>query len=429
MPDRVLILSASSGNGHVRAADALEQAFLLEGGAKEVRNVDALQHTSLILRSLYNRSYIHMCNRAPQVLGWLYQAADKPFKEERRRLMFDRMNTRRLIHMIRKYNPDVVISTHFLPAEIVSWMSCKGRLKALKAIVVTDLDAHSVWLCRHYDHYFTALEETKLHLESLGIDKSRISVTGIPIDPVFAKSKDKRQLRLKFGLQPDVPTIILSSGGYGVGRTEQIIESLRNMKNPVQLIAMCGRNERLKEKLDHLAGIYARESNFIMKAVSFTHDVDEYMAASDMVLGKPGGLTTAEALARGLVFVIVNPIPGQEERNSDHLLEEGAAIRCNNLPTLAYKIDSLLDEPGRLEKMRENALRLGKPNAAVEIVRQIADMKPSHDAFTSFPEHSCESPVLKVLRKTAKTLGSKTISSRQLRFRAVKSWRKAFRQH
>ena len=139
--------------------------------------------------------------------------------------------------------------------------------------------------------------------------------------------------------------ILISAGGFGVGKIETLITPLLRMHHPAQIVAICGHNEELKARLEHLAAGLAPRSRVALKIVGYTTEMDEYMAAADLVVGKPGGLTTSEALARGLVFVIVSPIPGQEERNSDHLLEEGAAIRCNNLPVLAYKIDRLLDDP------------------------------------------------------------------------------------
>jgi processive 1,2-diacylglycerol beta-glucosyltransferase len=232
-----------------------------------------------------------------------------------------------------------------------------------------------MWLCHHYDHYFVAMDETREHLEQLGIPAAKISVTGIPVDPVFAEPKDKRQVRLKFGLDPDKTTILLSAGGFGVGPVEHMISSLTELRHPAQVIAICGRNEELKNRLADQANNRSEPSQVTIQVVGYTTEIDEYMAASDILLGKPGGLTSSEALARGLVFVIVNPIPGQEERNSDHLLEEGVAIRCNNLPVLAYKIDQLLDDPQRYTSMQAHVRRLAKPQAALDIVERLTSIR------------------------------------------------------
>ena len=369
---KVLILSASAGAGHVRAAEAVERAFLEMNAASEVRNVDTLQYTNKVFRHLHSKAYIEMVNKMPEVLGWLYDHLDKPWKNERRRLALDKLNTRPFVKLLKEYDPEITVCTHFLPAEIISWLKAKERINSRQAIVVTDFDVHAMWLCRHYEHYFVALDETRLHLEKLGVPASKITVSGIPIDPVFAEPKDKREMRAKYGLREGVTTILVSAGGFGVGPVENILRSLAaDLRAPAQAVALCGRNEKLKERIDRLAAGLSPESSFSVKSVAHTTAVDEYMAASDILLGKPGGLTTSEALARGLLFVIVNPIPGQEERNSDHLLEEGVAIRCNNLPVLADKIDRLLADPARMSAMRENSRRLAHPNAAREIVAKL----------------------------------------------------------
>lgn len=369
---RVLVLSASAGAGHVRAAEAVVRAFALSGAAREVRHVDTLAYTNKLFRHLYSKTYVEMVNKMPEVLGWLYDQLDKPWQHERRRLALDKLNTRPFVKLLGEYRPDLIVCTHFLPAEIISWLKAKGRADFPQAIVVTDFDVHAMWLCRHSEHYFVALEETRVHLERLGIPAARISVTGIPIDPVFAEPKDKQEMRAKHGLAADRTTILLSAGGVGVGPVEHMVEALAEMEHAAQVVALCGRNEELRGRVERLAGRVTPGRRITVKAVGHTTAMDEYMSAADILLGKPGGLTTAEALAKGLAFVVVNPIPGQEERNSDHLLEEGVAIRCNNLPALAYKIDRLLSDPARFDAMRAAARRMARPDAARDIVNKLS---------------------------------------------------------
>jgi processive 1,2-diacylglycerol beta-glucosyltransferase len=374
MFNKVLVLSASAGAGHIRAAQAVERAFIKTGAAREVRHIDTLEYTNKIFRRLYSKAYLEMVNKMPDVLGWLYDHLDKPWKNERRRLAFDKLNTRPFVKMLKKHRPDIVVCTHFLPAEIISWLKAKERITSRQAIVVTDFDVHAMWLCHHYEQYFVALDETREHMERLGIPADKLTVTGIPIDPVFAEAKDRQEMRRKHGLRPDRWTILVSAGGFGVGPIEHLMESLLQLKHPAQVVVICGRNEELKERIERLTASSRGASQVAVTALGYTTEMDEYMAAADIVLGKPGGLTTSEALAKGLVFVIVNPIPGQEERNSNHLLEEGVAIRCNNLPVLAYKIDRLLDDPSRFASMQANSLRLARPRAAQEIIAKLLSL-------------------------------------------------------
>jgi len=370
---KVLLLSASAGAGHIRAAEAVEKAFNQAPGAesREVRHIDVLNYTNKLFRHLYSKAYIDLVNKMPEVPGWFYDKLDKPWKNERRRLALDKLNTRPFVKLLREYQPDLIVCTHFLPAEIVSWLKAKERLASRQVIIVTDFDVHAMWLVHHYERYFVALDEARAYLLALGIPAEKITVSGIPIDPVFAVKKDKQEMRAKHGLAPDRTTILLSAGGFGVGSVDALVHSLLPLQHRAQVVAICGRNEELKQRLTKLAARAKSDANVLLKPFGYTKEMDELMTASDLVLGKPGGLTTSEALAKGLVFVIVNPIPGQEERNSDHLLEGAVAIRCNNLPTLSYKLDRLLSDPDRVKAMQRNSQRMGHPNAAKEIVERL----------------------------------------------------------
>ena len=375
MLNRVLLLSASAGAGHLRAAQAIEKAFAEigeeTGARREVLHLDILNYTNKVFRHLYSKAYIDLVNKMPEVPGWFYDKLDKPWKNERRRLALDKLNTRPLVKLLRQHQPDLIVCTHFLPAEIVSWLKAKERLASRQVIVVTDFDVHAMWLVHHYERYFVALDEARVYLEALGIPPEKITVSGIPIDPVFGRPKDKQEMRAKHGLAPDRTTILLSAGGFGVGSVDALIAALMPLQHRAQIVAICGRNEELRERLAKQAARLDKNANVLVKPFGYTKEMDELMAASDVVLGKPGGLTTCEALAKGLVFAIVNPIPGQEERNSDHLLEAGAGIRCNNLPTVAYKLDRLLADPVRFATMQQNSRQMGRPNAAKEIVQQL----------------------------------------------------------
>ena len=371
MLKKVLILSAAVGAGHLRAAEALEKTFKLLNAAEEVKNFDVLDYTNPLFRRLYGKAYLDMVNTMPEVLGWMYDSLDKPWENERRRLMLDRLNTQQLVKLLKNEAPDMVVCTHFLPAEIISWLKAKGKVDFPQTIVVTDFDAHAMWLCHNYEQYFVALEETKVHLAKIGIPAEKITVTGIPIDPVFAEPKDKAAMREKFGLDKERLTIIVSAGGFGVGNVEHLLEALSDLETSAQIIAICGRNEELKTKLERLAEEKLNNERVTFLPIGFTREMDEYMSAADLIVGKPGGLTTSEALAKGLIFVVVNPIPGQEERNSDHLLEKGCAIKCNTLPVLAYKVDELVKDKARFTAMKENVRRFARPDAARAIIEKI----------------------------------------------------------
>jgi processive 1,2-diacylglycerol beta-glucosyltransferase len=366
---RVLILSASAGTGHMRAAEALEKVFRQQSGVGEVRNIDALRFTNRLFRDFYSKLYIQLVQKAPTILGIVYNSTDEPWKTDRMRLMLDRLNTGPLERFIAKFKPDITVCTHFLPSEIISYLISKGKLKAHLSIVVTDLDVHAMWLCRTFDRYFVALEESKVHLQVLGLPGSHITVSGIPIDPAFAQTENRDEMRRQAGFDPARPLFLISGGALGVSPAAGALEGLSRLRHPAQAIVICGRNTEMQAGMEKQArAIEAANPHLTFKILGYTNEMHRWMQLSDLFIGKPGGLTTAECLACGLPMIIVAPIPGQEDRNSDHLLEKGIALKCNEFTTLAYKIDALLDHPERLQAMREKACYYGRPNAAQAIV-------------------------------------------------------------
>jgi len=303
-------------------------------------------------------------------MGLLYDRTDRPWRNPRQRLALDRLNTQPMIRMLKRVQPDLCIATHFLPAEILAWLIAKRKLRARNAIVVTDYDVHALWLCRTVDRYYVALPESQEYLARIGVPRDSIRVTGIPVDPAFAQPADRAAVRAKLGLSATARVLLVAAGGYGIGPVEQLVKDLLELRRQVQIVSIAGKAEKLQRRMEQLARPAGKleSGDTRLVAVGFTREMDQYMAAADLLVGKAGGLTTSEALARGLPMALVDPIPGQEERNADHLLEAGAAIRCNNLPAAAWKIAGLLDDPEKLRSMREAAGKMARPNAAGAIV-------------------------------------------------------------
>jgi len=368
MKPRVLLLSATSGAGHVRAAQALEKALLARGDC-EVEHIDALQHVSRLFQRAYDKAYISMVRRAPELMGVLYERTDQPWLHQRRRLALDRLNTGPMIRLLKRVQPDLCVATHFLPAEIIAWLIAKRKLRARNAIVVTDYDVHAMWLCRTVDRYYVAIEEAAEYLARIGVPREKLRVTGIPIDPLFAVPMNRSDARKQLGLDPNATVILISAGGYGIGPVEQLVKDLLALQRPWEIVAVAGKSEKTRKHLEELAKQAGKLSTGAPRLcpVGFTTEMDKYMAAADLMVGKAGGLTTSEALARGLPMALIEPIPGQEGRNADHLLEAGAAIRCNNLPAASWKIAALLDDSAKFARMREAAKNLGRPSAAAAI--------------------------------------------------------------
>ena len=376
---RVLILSASASAGHVRAAEALMKDFQTHPGVAnggEVQHWDILKYTNAVFRTIYSKVYLDLIGRAPWLLGMVYKGTDTPWKGGIAQA-FEKFNAGPFIKAFQEFKPDLVVCTHFTAPNIISWLNTKKRgalgdgLKVHPAIVVTDLDLHAMWLTRSYSRYFVAMEETKVYLQRMGIPEEQVTVSGIPVDPVFRVAREKGATRKALGLDPDRFTLLISAGGFGVGPVEILLTELLTMRLPAQVVAIAGKSEELKAKLEKIAKKAPADAAVKIHPIGFTKQMDEYMAAADLLISKPGGLTTSEAMARGLPMCVVNPIPGQEERTSDHLLEAGVAIKCNNPPTLGWKVEELIRNPDRLERMRERARLFGKPHASETIVRTL----------------------------------------------------------
>jgi processive 1,2-diacylglycerol beta-glucosyltransferase len=239
-----------------------------------------------------------------------------------------------------------------------------------------------MWLCRTFHRYFVAIEESKIHLQVLGLPGDNITVSGIPIDPVFAeKPEDRATLRAQAGFDIHRPLFLVSGGALGVSPAAGVLEALSRLRRPAQAIIVCGKSAELQADLEKQAKeIEANVPGLTIRVIGYTNEMHKWMQMSDLFIGKPGGLTTAECLACGLPMVIVSPIPGQEERNSDQLLEKGIAIKCNEFTTLAYKIDALLDDPARLASMREKANFYGRPHAAETIVDTLLNQSAEEPA-------------------------------------------------
>ena len=182
---------------------------------------------------------------------------------------------------------------------IISALKDEGKVKVVNAVVVTDFDVHAMWLSRHVEQYFVALEETKVHLKALGVPDPLITTTGIPIDPVFAEPKDKRAMRRKHGLEPDRFTILVSAGGFGVGPVGHMMQALARLASPARVVAVCGRNEALKAELTEAIREFAGAVGGFVYLLGFTTEMDELMSAADLFVGKPGGLTTSEVAGQG----------------------------------------------------------------------------------------------------------------------------------
>ena len=373
MSRRILVLSASVGAGHLRAAQAVELAIKEIAPDATVQNLDVLEFTNATFRRVYAQLYLDLVNRAPHVLGYFYDLLDREpsprNKSDRLRYAVEKLNVRKFLRFLREASWDVIVNTHFLPAEMIAGLRRKAEINTPQLTVTTDFETHRLWVNQPCDHYFTATEEGAVNLAHRGVPSRDITVTGIPIHPAFSRPGERSECRAKHGLTGDRPVVLQLAGGFGVGPVEELFDAVLAVELPLELVVVTGRNEVLQQRLQQRTPPCRHR----VHVIGFTTEMHELMTAADLVMTKPGGLTTSEALACGVAMVVVNPIPGQESRNSDFLLENAAAIKITNVASLSYKLTKLLRDPERIAELRHNARKLGKPNAAFRIARAAVD--------------------------------------------------------
>lgn len=367
---KIAMLSVSAGAGHVRAAQALAAAAERLGQEVEAVHIDVMELVPRLFRKLYADSYLKLLDLSPTLWGALYRHTDVPRPTSvgsKLRQAIERLNTRKLISRLEELAPDAVICTHFLPAQLLSRLIRKQQWSAPVWVQVTDYDVHGMWIHDHCAGYFAADPEIGWRMQDRGIPAARIHCTGIPIHPVFAEKRARVECARELGLDPAKPTLLMMSGGFGVGAIDELAERLLRIPGNLQIIALAGRNASLLAKLQKVAAQHPGR----LFPQGFTRTIERVMACADVAITKPGGLTSSECLATGLPMIVISPIPGQEERNADFLLEHGAAMKACDAAALDFRVRQLLAEPQRLAAMRAAAQAIGKPHAARDVLRVV----------------------------------------------------------
>ncbi|MEP6723029.1 MAG: glycosyltransferase [Variovorax sp.] len=371
---QLLILSVSAGNGHVRAAQALAATAETLNPPCSAVHVDAMAHVAGGFRKVYTDWYIQLVNRAPELWSYLHQKADStPHSATSQRLRrgIERVSAGALLREIHRTKPKAIVCTHFLPAELLMRERNRGRLDCPVWLQVTDYDLHNMWIVPGMAGYLAATEEVAFRMRARGLPADRIHVTGIPVMPVFSQPDAPELARdacvSRLGLDPARKVILMASGGAGVGDLPSMVERVLALGGPgsdFQVIAVAGRNAAAHEALKALA----QRMPGRLVAMGFTNEMEKLMAAADLVVTKPGGLTISECLALGKPMLLVSPIPGQEEHNAGFLMEEGAAWLAYDSIGLEYKVARLMAAPEQLARMAQKSRSLGKPDAARRVL-------------------------------------------------------------
>ncbi len=365
---KILIPSVTCGGGHMQAASALEETWKIVRPEDTVRKVDVLDFTPRIYKKIYSEGYVKLIQHAPEVYSHYFEKTDDPSFIKRMtplRRITSRFMANPFVKYLKEFSPDLMVCPHFLPLEIMGALGSKHfkKRKPKVVCVVTDFEAHALWMEPCVDLYCVAAEETKARLVARGVSEKKVIPTGIPVSLRFSSPINAKKVRKGLGFRNDQKTLLVLGGGFGMGPLPQIVKEADRMKVPFQIVVVAGKNEKLKRILD------SKKYRHPMKIFGFTHNMHELMAASDLILTKPGGLTTSESLAMGKPLFIFSPIPGQESANSDFLLERGAAIKANRIEDIPFRLEQILHSP-KLALMTSAAKSLGHPRAAVQIIQE-----------------------------------------------------------
>ncbi|HEU4333224.1 MAG TPA: glycosyltransferase [Candidatus Eisenbacteria bacterium] len=365
---RILLLHVRAGAGHESAARAVSKALETVSPGAETDVRDALDLSSHFLRSTYASTYNRVLARAPRVWGEVYKRSASPYDSWRQRFRtwLALWGSPKYLDEIARFRPDAILCTQFLPAEVLATWRERGKLDVPVATVITDFAVHPIWVYRGMDRYFVAADSVREELVDTGmVKRDRIDVTGVPIDPKFAAPIAPAVARRELGLDPDPsrPVFLLMGGGFGWGPIETMLDVVMELPPRVQALVVAGRNDRLRARLAEKTKAHADR----IQIHGFTTRVELFLAASDLLLGKTGGLTVSEAMACGVPMVVFRPLPGQEERNCDFLQESGAAIRVHDYEELHYRLMHFIRTPERLDEMKERARRVGRPRSAFDV--------------------------------------------------------------
>lgn len=359
--ERVLILSAGVGSGHNSAAAAVQQACAARADVAEVQVLDVLQVSSVLYRALLNKGYFVLVEGLPWLIDWGYDVSDPPFRRRGPLDPWTRMNSVPVIDAIKRFRPTAIVCTHFLPAQLLASLLLHGVTSARTAVVTTDYDFQGLSLTGAFHTLFLAREEGRVELMALGLPADRVAAPGIPIAPQLTAVPER------YANEP--PMLLISAGASGGDYAVSVVRQTLHMRSPFTATVVCGRNDELRQRIEQLVA----PAGDRYRVLGFTTEMPQLLRRADLFVGKPGGLSVSECMAAGLPMVLVNPIPGQEVRNGDYLLEQGAAVRCNTAATIGWKIDEILRDPGRLQGMQAAAQRAGRPDAAAEVLSGLLD--------------------------------------------------------
>lgn len=363
---KIFLFHAAAGHGHKKIAEVLEKSFHKRNDQIDSLVLeDALDSTPGLFKNTYPLSYFLLVKYAPFLWGWAYELLDQKWLYKILRPLrswFNLINGHRLLKRVCEEKPDVIICTHFFSAELFATAKKKGKLDSLLITVITDFFPHTFWVNQGTDYYWVMNESSKEDLLGRGVKEDEIIPGGIPVDPIFLPSGEKKLMLQKFKMEPERTTLLITSGSFGLGPYAEILNYLKQFQDKVQCLVICGNNEAMEHALK-------RETyTFPVKVFGFVKNMPELMEASDLLLAKPGGSTTVESLAKGIPMVIIKPIPGQESRNARFLKSHDVSFSLNEPRDIVTILEHVFSDNNILQDKKEKVREVAKPYAADDLV-------------------------------------------------------------
>lgn len=368
---KILIFYASYGGGHLSAANSIKECLETNYTNIQIEVIDCIRYINRMLNKVTTGAYNEMAKDIPNLWGKVYAGSQKGLLSSVSKGT-NKLMARKLFKLIIEYKPDLIISTHPFSTQMVSYLKRKGYLNCELATILTDFSMHTQWLVGHEygDYYFVANDKMREQLINYGVKENKIYVTGIPLSSKFKRKIDNKETFKLFNLNPEKKTILFFGGGeFGLGkeRTVQILDSLIRSIPEYQIVAISGKNEKMKKKFEEVVKYENAEER--VRVLEFTDKVPELMRISTMVVTKPGGLTTSESLASGLPMLVISPIPGQEEENAQFLEEKGVGIWIKKDQNPDEIIKNLFNDEDKINQMREKVKKLAKKDSTENICK------------------------------------------------------------
>ena len=365
----ILIFYASYGGGHLNAAKSINEYILNNFKDINTELIDCMKYVNKTIEKVTTTAYREAAKKAPWVWGRIYNDSQRgPLAHISTRT--NMIMAIKLLKLLREKKPDLIISTHPFGSQMCSYLKRKRKISAKIATIMTDFAPHDQWLVGKdfTDFYFVSNDQMKQYLVEKNIDSNKVFVTGIPLSSRFLLKYNREEILHNYNLKDNIKTVLFFGGGeFGLGKshTYNILDSLIKIPKDIQIVAISGKNEKMNSKFKEI--VANNNASDRVQVLKFTDQVPELMSISDLVITKPGGMTTTEALASSLPMIVINPIPGQEEENAKFLESKGVCIWIKNDDDCFTVLNDLFSNTDKLNKMKENASLLGRPNSTRDI--------------------------------------------------------------